>query len=104
LPPEGSLTFIDMDSLKRYNDEFGHARGDELLRGFAGNLTGALGTRGTVYRLAGDEFAVTCPSGDTKLVSSAIAESIQALKAQGFKFAGASHGSVQRSETQSLEP
>jgi diguanylate cyclase (GGDEF)-like protein len=103
LPLEGSLTFIDLDSLKRYNDEFGHARGDELLRGFARSLTLALGTRGSVYRLAGDEFAVTCPSGDETFVANAIAQSIQILKTQGFKFAGASHGSVLRSETASLE-
>jgi diguanylate cyclase len=103
LSPQGSLTFIDVDSLKRYNDEFGHARGDELLRGFARHLTVELGTRGTVYRVAGDEFAVTCASGDAKLVSNAIAAAIQALRTEGFEFAGASHGSVQRSETGSLE-
>lgn len=103
LPSDGSLTFIDLDSLKRYNDEFGHARGDELLRGFARQLTVALGASGAVYRLAGDEFAVTCPSGDAKFVANAIAQSILALKAQGFKFAGASHGSVRRNETESLE-
>jgi diguanylate cyclase (GGDEF)-like protein len=103
LPPQGSLTFIDLDSLKRYNDEYGHARGDDLLRGFARDLTAALGARGTVYRLAGDEFAVTCPNGDAEFVSNAIAQSIQALEGRGFTFAGASHGSVQRSETASIE-
>ena len=103
LPNQGSLTFIDLDSLKRYNDEFGHARGDELLCEFARHLTAALDARGTAYRLAGDEFAVTCPSGDTPFVSEAIAAAIRALKTQGFKFAGASHGTVQRNETESLE-
>jgi diguanylate cyclase len=103
LPIEGSLTFIDLDSLKRYNDEYGHARGDELLCEFARYLKAALGTRGAAYRLAGDEFAVTCPNGDTGFVSEAIEEAIRALKTQGFKFAGASHGSVQRIETESLE-
>jgi len=55
------------------------------------------------YRLAGDEFAVTCPSGDTPFVSEAIAQAIRALTMQGFTFGGASHGSVQRNETESLE-
>lgn len=103
LPAEGSLTFIDLDSLKRYNDEFGHAHGDELLRSFARALTTLLGTRGVLYRLSGDEFAVTCPSGDTSLVADAIAQSIQTMQAHGFAFAGASHGSVHRRETESLE-
>jgi diguanylate cyclase (GGDEF)-like protein len=103
LPIQGSLTFIDLDSLKRYNDEFGHARGDELLCGFARNLTVALDARGAAYRLAGDEFAVTCPGGDTNFVTEAIAQAIRTLKTQGFTFAGASHGSVQRNETESLE-
>jgi diguanylate cyclase (GGDEF)-like protein len=103
LPPDGSLTFIDMDALKRYNDEFGHACGDELLRGFADHLSRALGARGTAYRLAGDEFAVTCPTGDQSFVTSAIAQAIQGLQDKGFEFAGASHGSVQRRETESLE-
>jgi diguanylate cyclase (GGDEF)-like protein len=103
LPSEGSLTFIDLDSLKRYNDEYGHARGDDLLCGFARNMTAALDGRATVYRLAGDEFAVTCPSGDAPFVADAIDQAIRALRMQGFKFAGASHGSARRIETESLE-
>jgi len=103
LPTEGSLTFIDLDSLKRYNDEFGHAHGDELLRCFARSLTTLLGTRGVLYRLSGDEFAVTCPSGETNFVADVIAQSIQTMQAHGFAFAGASHGSVHRRETESLE-
>jgi diguanylate cyclase len=103
LPPEGSLTFIDLDSLKRYNDEYGHAHGDNLLCSFARALTAALGKRGELYRLSGDEFAVTCPTGDTLFVTTAIAQSIQTMKGNGFEFAGASHGSVHRSETESLE-
>jgi diguanylate cyclase (GGDEF)-like protein len=103
LPAEGSLTFIDLDSLKRYNDEYGHAHGDNLLCCFARSLTAALGKRGELYRLSGDEFAVTCPTGDTTFIAEAIAQSIHAMKAQGFEFAGASHGSVHRRETESLE-
>jgi diguanylate cyclase (GGDEF)-like protein len=103
LPADGSLTFIDLDSLKRYNDEYGHAHGDNLLCCFARSLTAALGKRGELYRLSGDEFAVTCGSGDTTFVADAIAQSIQSMKAHGFEFAGASHGSVHRRETESLE-
>jgi diguanylate cyclase len=103
LPAEGSLTFIDLDSLKRYNDEYGHAHGDKLLCSFARSLSSALDKRGQVYRLSGDEFAVTCATGDTSFVASSIDQALEAMKAEGFEFAGASHGSVHRHETDSLE-
>jgi diguanylate cyclase (GGDEF)-like protein len=103
MPRSGSLTFIDLDSLKRYNDQFGHARGDELLCSFSRSLCEALGGRGAAYRLAGDEFAVICSAGDVAFVSQCIEQAIQCLKHRGFRFAGASYGSVRRSETTSIE-
>ncbi|MGH7293427.1 MAG: GGDEF domain-containing protein, partial [Polyangiaceae bacterium] len=103
LPPEGSLTFIDLDGLKRYNDEHGHARGDELLTGFSKHLTVTLAGRAALYRVSGDEFAVTCATGDLQHVAEAIARAVGALQQQGFELAGASHGSVRRHETESLE-
>ena len=51
LPQHGSLTFIDMDGLKYYNDRFGHESGDELLRAFARYLSGRLGFRAQAHRL-----------------------------------------------------
>jgi diguanylate cyclase (GGDEF)-like protein len=103
LPADGSLSFIDLDSLKRYNDEYGHERGDDLLCGFARHLTEALEGRAKAYRLAGDEFAVTCAAGEVVFVSDAVTRAIGALRARGFEFAGASCGSVRRSETESLD-
>jgi diguanylate cyclase (GGDEF)-like protein len=94
LPKEGSLTFIDLDGLKFYNDQFGHQRGDELLCCFANLLSERLGETACVHRLGGDEFAITYAKGDLEWINMLMAEVTQAMHYAGFEFAGASFGSV----------
>ena len=94
LPDKGSLTFIDLDGLKFYNDQFGHQRGDDLLRCFAQLLSQHLGEGACLHRLGGDEFAITCPEGDLEWISTVMVEVTHAMHYAGFEFAGASFGSV----------
>jgi diguanylate cyclase (GGDEF)-like protein len=94
LPPNGSLTFIDMDGLKYYNDRFGHERGDELLRVFGRYLSKRLDIRAQAYRLGGDEFAITCEQGDVLWVEGMLMQAVEDMRAGGFESAGASSGSV----------
>ena len=103
LPPHGCLTFIDLDGLKYYNDQFGHARGDELLRAFAHHLSRQLGAQAQAHRLGGDEFAITCMQGGAAWISGALEQAVAHMCASGFEFAGASHGSVYLHEDPSLE-
>jgi diguanylate cyclase (GGDEF)-like protein len=55
---------LDLNSLKRVNDTFGHSRGDAVLRAFASRLVqtverfGADAERVAVARFGGDEFVV----------------------------------------------
>lgn len=102
LPRNGSLTFIDVDHLKYYNDQFGHARGDELLRGFSQQLVAFIGGRANLYRVGGDEFAITCPSGDLEWIGRVLADTISGIRALGFEFAGASAGSAHVHESSTL--
>lgn len=51
------ILFIDVNNLKRMNDEFGHEAGDTLLRTAASALK-PWNAYGDVYRLGGDEFMV----------------------------------------------
>jgi diguanylate cyclase (GGDEF)-like protein len=50
------LALFDLDGFKRYNDSFGHPAGDALLARLGTALSRALGSRGTAYRMGGDEF------------------------------------------------
>jgi diguanylate cyclase (GGDEF)-like protein/PAS domain S-box-containing protein len=56
-----SVLAIDVDNLKRVNDEFGHHAGDVLLRSIATTLAVMVRGWDTLARLGGDEFAVLLP-------------------------------------------
>ena len=58
------LFFIDLDGMKRINDELGHETGDSALVAAAGVLRRTLRSVDVVARLGGDEFvALTCETG-----------------------------------------
>lgn len=98
LPAQGSLTFIDLNGLKYYNDRFGHERGDELLCRFAAELQKQLPQRASLHRLGGDEFAITSCDGDIPQIDARIAAAVNVLHNADFRFAGASFGSVKVEE------
>lgn len=94
LPEQGSLTFIDMDGLKYYNDQFGHERGDALLCSFGRLLQQKLPKQVKLHRLGGDEFAITHPQGNLNEVESILQDAVDGLRGEGFELSGASFGSV----------
>jgi two-component system cell cycle response regulator len=53
-----TLALFDLDGFKQYNDAFGHAAGDTLLRRLGADLNAAVAGHGRAYRLGGDEFCV----------------------------------------------
>lgn len=53
------LAVIDVDGLKRLNDEKGHAAGDALLRDVVAAIRANIRSYEPVVRLGGDEFACT---------------------------------------------
>jgi two-component system chemotaxis family response regulator WspR len=57
-----TLLMMDLDAFKALNDTWGHVVGDRALRAVGSVLlTAAVGTRYTVARLGGEEFAVLLP-------------------------------------------
>ncbi|MGB6008884.1 sensor domain-containing diguanylate cyclase [Castellaniella sp.] len=55
---------LDLNNLKRTNDESGHAAGDDLLRRFGEVLNKAIDRPGQAARIGGDEFMVLLPGLD----------------------------------------
>jgi GGDEF domain-containing protein len=55
------LAMFDLDGFKAYNDTYGHATGDALLRRLGNKLAAAMAGRGQSYRMGGDEFCVLAP-------------------------------------------
>ncbi len=53
-----TLLLFDIDDFKHYNDNYGHAAGDEILREVAKLIQGSVREHDVVARIGGDEFAV----------------------------------------------
>lgn len=69
---ELTLVIIDLDGLKRVNDEEGHLAGDEYLRKFAADLRAAIPDGARAYRFGGDEYSVIMPHGSVSATESVL--------------------------------
>ncbi|ABE36933.1 diguanylate cyclase domain protein [Paraburkholderia xenovorans LB400] len=101
-----AVIFIDVDWFKRFNDRYGHERGDAALCAVATALTDALtneltdafatdlAQRATVARIGGEEFAIVLPDADeasaTQLAGSALAR----IRALSIAHEGSPHRNV----------
>ena len=56
-PKDLAFYIIDLDNFKAVNDNLGHAMGDKVLKDVADKLSEIFGSRETVGRIGGDEFA-----------------------------------------------
>jgi diguanylate cyclase (GGDEF)-like protein len=94
-PPETmALALFDLDGFKAYNDSFGHAAGDDLLRRLGQQMTAAVEPHGRGYRLGGDEFCVLASTRE--LPADEICEAAEEAlsdRGKGFEI-GASWGKV----------
>jgi len=92
-----SLLLLDIDGLKRVNDSFGHAAGDELLLGVADGIRGATRTVDVPARIGGDEFCVLTPhqtASRAEILAERLAAAIEAVETPDGARVGVSIGVV----------
>ena len=78
---EFAVIIIDLNYLKRINDQYGHNQGDALIKKLADIISGFFRGCGT-YRIGGDEFAVII-EGDRSRAALDLAGKFRALLASG---------------------
>jgi diguanylate cyclase (GGDEF)-like protein/PAS domain S-box-containing protein len=80
-----SLCYLDLDYFKLVNDGLGHAAGDQLLRGFADYLVGAVREGDWVGRMGGDEFALFLAGARQEEATRVLQRIVRMLGQAGFQ-------------------
>jgi len=60
-----AVVMMDLDGMKRVNDQLGHGGGDAVLQAVSASLQEALRDRDSIARMGGDEFCILLP--DTEM-------------------------------------
>ncbi|GJE49723.1 hypothetical protein GOFOIKOB_2763 [Methylobacterium tardum] len=90
-----SLLVVDTDHFKRYNDRYGHAVGDEVLKGLARCLSeSVLRPDDLVARVGGEEFVLLLPDTDDAGAMRVAGKVHQSVAALGVPTAGIAAGTV----------
>ena len=82
-----ALLFIDLDGFKHVNDNFGHSKGDQLLKYAAQRIESAVRTSDSVARLSGDEFAIMLCGDNDVYINEKVATKVLAELATPFQLA-----------------
>jgi GGDEF domain-containing protein len=78
-----SIAVVDIDHFKRFNDNYGHDTGDEVLRLVASNLARVTGG-GQAYRCGGEEFMILFPGKVTAEVVSHLEQLRKSVESSVF--------------------
>ncbi|GAO04261.1 diguanylate cyclase [Anaeromyxobacter sp. PSR-1] len=89
-----ALALVDVDRFKQFNEAFGHAAGDGILRRVAELLAGAVRKVDLVARYGGEEFAVIFPRADRGAALLAAEKLRQAVEAAALPHEASERGHV----------
>lgn len=68
-----SIGMIDIDGLKKVNDNLGHLKGDEYIKNVAEGIYNIARDTDIICRMGGDEFIVILPKCDKKILENKLA-------------------------------
>lgn len=89
------LVLLELDGLRAYNDRFGYAAGDDLLRLFAQSLVEAVTpVGGTAYRIDRSRLAALVPSGDRQLGEVVLAATASLRELERDQLISSAYGEV----------
>ena len=89
-----SLLIIDVDEFKKYNDTYGHVRGDELLKTIVNIINLQLPEDAVFARYGGEEFVIILPNF-SKQAAQQIGETLRrAIKKANIEHRGREEGKV----------
>lgn len=97
-----SVIALDVDGLKRVNDQSGHAAGDRLLREVTSRWSAALRESDLLGRLGGDEFGVILDGADATAASDVVARLTAGLRGEHTAAAGVATWDGEEDETSLL--
>ena len=80
-----SLLVLDLDNFKLFNDAYGHAAGDEVLRQVTQTFRTCADAAHTLARFGGDEFILLMPGTNQSDAANTALELRQALSLIGYK-------------------
>jgi len=83
-----SLLLIDIDHFKSFNDRFGHAAGDAVIRNIAREIMSSVRATDLVFRFGGEEFVVICENTESE-PALALGERVRRRIAASMEEAGA---------------
>lgn len=79
-----SVLMFDIDGFKQFNDRYGHATGDAILKEFADRLSTNVRAQDLVTRYGGEEFVVATPHAAINVAMGAAERVRAAIAAPGF--------------------
>lgn len=89
-----SLIVLDVDYFRRYNDLYGHQRGDQCLAKVAACLSSATREGDLVARIGGEAFAIILPRADITSACEVAQRFKWALEGQGIEHCGSDVSNV----------
>lgn len=75
-----SISLIDLDHFKKFNDTYGHTTGDEVLRVVAARLREQIRNPDTIGRYGGEEFLIVLPNSEINAAADQAARLCQRIR------------------------